>query len=337
MKRANGTGTIYKMSGQRRLPWAAMVTIDRKRREYIGFYSKRKDAEAALAAWLACPTDKPNITLLQMHEEWQGRHYRDLSKQTKDNYNAAWSRLEPLAERKVKDIRTAELQAIIDGCEASHSTKAKIKTLMGLLWDYALENDIVTKNYAKFVRLKSERKTEKRFFNSLELAKIDKAAKKGEMAQLILLLCHTGFRINELLSLTPFDLIRNEDGSIYGFRGGLKTEAGKGRTVPVKATDIPCVQKWLDKCGKYIFCNQTGDRWRANAFRDQFAKTIANLGIAPATPHATRHTFFSLMAAAGISEAITMRIGGHADPNMTKHYTHAELMALQAAVNKIAR
>ena len=73
--------------------------------------------------------------------------YRSISKQTQDNYDACWAKLEPLYKTKVRDIRTAQMQAILDrysnprpGTDKkgnpvelppmSHSTLSKIKALL---------------------------------------------------------------------------------------------------------------------------------------------------------------------------------------------------------------
>ena len=43
MRRANGTGTVYKLAGRRRRPWVAA-----KQKIIIGYYPTKKDAIAAL-------------------------------------------------------------------------------------------------------------------------------------------------------------------------------------------------------------------------------------------------------------------------------------------------
>lgn len=116
-----------------------------------------------------------------------------------------------------------------------------------------MQNDIVIKNYATFVTLPKAETKEKVPFSDLDLQRIDAAAKAGIMyADLILIMCYTGWRINEFLALTPFSW----NSTNHTLRGGEKTEAGKNRVVPVSDKIMPYLQKWLDKGGPTIVCHE---------------------------------------------------------------------------------
>ena len=56
--------------------------------------------------------------------------------------------------------------------------------------------------------------------------------------------------VNEFLSLTRFSYDPTEN----TLTGGLKTESGKNRVVPVSDKALPYLLKWLDKGGEYIIC-----------------------------------------------------------------------------------
>ena len=61
MKLPNGYGSVYKLSGNRRKPWAARVTDgwvndnktkkSKQKYKFIGFYETRKEALLALASF----------------------------------------------------------------------------------------------------------------------------------------------------------------------------------------------------------------------------------------------------------------------------------------------
>ena len=62
MKHPNGYGTVFKLAGQRRKPYAVCVTIGRKpdgklERKYIGYFPTRREAISALAAYNDNPFD----------------------------------------------------------------------------------------------------------------------------------------------------------------------------------------------------------------------------------------------------------------------------------------
>lgn len=340
MKRSNGMGSVWKCKNLRN-PWRAVVTVGRDpftgdaQRQTLGYFPSRKEAEAAIYAFSETPVNKPNITLAQLFEEWRAAKYGKISKSTQNNYNAAWLRLEPLGKEKMRNIRTAQLQRIVDACPDSTSTKTKIRALATQLWDYAVQNDIVQKNYASYIDINAEAAPEKAFIPHIQRKRIEEMAAAGnEMAQTILILCHTGFRINEFLDLTPFSVIYDE-GKPVAFRGGLKTAAGKNRTVPISDRIRPYVVRWLSKGGDHIFCNDKGGRWNVANYRQGFKDTMAGLGLPDLTPHATRHTFVSMAMEKDINKAMLMPIVGHVDEGTTKHYTHAELTTLLQAVNAL--
>ena len=45
------------------------------------------------------------------------------------------------------------MQKVINDCDMSWSTKDKIKAMCHLLCEYAMENDIINKNYTEYIRL----------------------------------------------------------------------------------------------------------------------------------------------------------------------------------------
>lgn len=213
IKRENGTGSVYKRKDLKRRPWVAVAPAELIRDDeagranakqmIIGHYATAQEAKDALDEYRRNPTTKYNIILEDLHEEWKDIAYRSISKQTKDNYDACWMKLEPLYKHRFRDIRTAQMQAILDTYSAmSHSTLSKIKALLTQLYDYAMQNDIINRNYAQFLVLPNQTKTKKDCFSDLELEKIRKAAGIVPFADVILMMCYTGFRVSEFLELT---------------------------------------------------------------------------------------------------------------------------------------
>ena len=83
MKRANGTGSIVKLPGNRRKPWDVRVPArnerGRIRQHYLSYHAKAADAQAALDDWCrthAAPEEiTANWTLAQVYAAWSERHY----------------------------------------------------------------------------------------------------------------------------------------------------------------------------------------------------------------------------------------------------------------------
>ena len=80
MRRPNGKGSVYKLPGNRRKPWAVRVTLHEKdsegrtlcRHKYLGYYETWEDADNALAHYRKHPynVDAHKITFEEVFEIW---------------------------------------------------------------------------------------------------------------------------------------------------------------------------------------------------------------------------------------------------------------------------
>ena len=354
IRNPNGFGTVFKMPGRRRRPWCARITtgwkkviaksgkhagqeVSRQVYQVIGYYATKQEALDALALHRVEPVSpKVDVTLGELYEEWSaGKYNSGLSRDTINNYKAAWKHVEKLKTAKFKDLRTAHWQKAIDEKKGalSRSSLKKIKTLATLLYQYALKNDIVKKNYAQFIELPRETKKEKQIFTDLEIQKMFKNVESIPWVDTILIMIYTGMRISEMLQLTKFSV----DLEKQIITGGIKKEAGRDRIIPINRKILPFIKKWYAKNGKALICRDDGSSMSAKYYREKYYyPALEMLGIQKLTPHACRHTFASLMAAANVDPLYTQRIIGHADYAFTANeYTHPEINELKKAINKI--
>ena len=369
MRLPNGYGSVYKLPGPRRRPWVARVTAGWKKikpskkyaeakYEILGYFEKRTYAIEALAEYHRHPTTKTNITLAALHEEWETVKFKSgISKQMQDNYRAAWQYLRKIEDMKFKDIRTGNMQEIFDspakmklgkekkpilkdgrpvweGKELGHSSLEKLRDLCSQLYQYAMKNDIINKNYAEFLILPKAEKTKKTAFNELELKLIEAAVGKVPYADCILMMCYTGFRITEFLNLTPFSY----DAAANTLTGGIKTEAGKDRPIPIHGKIKPLLDAWLAKGGERIICRDNGKPFTAKYFREKcFAPALEQIeGVRKLSPHECRHTFASLLHSAGVDPVNIQKLMGHADFSVdAETYIHVNMDELKRAVEAI--
>ena len=77
MRRANGSGNVVKMKGNRRKPCGARVAVgwaeDGKQIfKNIAYFESRKEADKALADCLSCPYDltATQMTFKELYEVW---------------------------------------------------------------------------------------------------------------------------------------------------------------------------------------------------------------------------------------------------------------------------
>src|SRR5690606_41038616 len=108
--------------------------------------------------------------------------------------------------------------------------------------------NVVTQNYAQHVVLPEKPDTKKRTFTDLEIRSITKLAESGDIwAGTVLILIYTGMRISELTGLTKFQI----DWERQLITGGVKTEAGKNRVVPISPKIRPYMEYWYKQPGEY--------------------------------------------------------------------------------------
>ena len=370
-KRPNGTGSIYIRKDNKSKPYAAASSLSGKQ-VYLGSFATRTEAVQALKDYEYNPVTSYNITLEQLHEEWQKIAYKKLGKSVQQNYNSAWYKLRPLYKRKFRDIRTGEMQAIIDFYEAPHheigvegkpkyidsngkgtytvtdtpkmsnglkfSALHKIKCLLTSMYNYAMKNDIVNKNYAEFIELPEKNETSKSRFTDIQLEKLRQNIGIIPYADYIFAMCYLNFRISEFLELTVDSYHISETG-IPVFIGGKKTEAGTDRLVPIHKKIQPIVQSCIEKHGETVFCDEDGRALTSDRFRKQcFYPAIQTLGFPDdLTPHSCRRTFSTRMSAAGARQEDIIALMGHTNFDVDiNHYINQETETLYNAIMKMA-
>lgn len=357
-RKPNGYGTIKRMGGNRECPFAALTPFKyvngKKMREPIGYFPTYEEADQALATWNRGRGTKTNYTLKQLYDEWEEKAYKKISKSTASCYRAAWKQMAPLYKMKVRVLRTGHFQDIVDRLTdegKSFSAIRDIKLLSGQLEKYAMQYDIIEKNYAEFIELPAKEEKEREIFTAEQIEILEKAAEADFMyARLIVILNYTGWRISEFLALTVQDY--NPENNT--FTGGMKTDYGKNRIVPVHPHIQGYVDELLRKNGPRLVCREETKGKGAKAhtvlvpvtsayFRERWFKpTLDKLGVkqkdgSDFTPHVTRHTFATNCWSSGVDPLVTKKILGHspAADVTEKTYIHVDVNALNEGISQI--
>jgi len=361
IKRENRTGSVYKRKDLKNRQWvAATPNAKDSPSQVIGHYESAQLAKDALDDYRKNPTTKLNITLKELYDEWCPMAIRGKSKQVEYSYNAAWEKIHLLENEKFKELRTAQFQQIIDDLQTerpkldkagkqiikdsipqttgplSLPTLHSVKVLVKMLYKYAMQNDIVNKNYAEYILLPKKSSGVKDCFNDLELKKIENAVGTVPFADCILFMCYTGLRITEFLTLNKFSV--HEKNGVCALYGGIKTDAGKNKVVPVHHKIKAILDEWLAKDGQTIFCRPNGKQYLSKYFREKcFYPAIEKIGIArKLTPHATRRTFATLMSTANVREEDFIAMMGHAEYSVDiESYIFQSAEKLSKSIEKI--
>ena len=341
MKKANGNGSVSKLSGIRRKPYIARVTLGwdestgRQIRKTIGTYVTQKEAQKALIDYLDNPydLDLANILFKDVYEKWSRLKYPKVSHSAILGYQSAYNNVEKLHNMKIKDIKARHLQEAIDSCSKGQATKKKIKFLFGQMFAYAMQNDIITKDYSEFVdigKASEERKREP--FSNKEIELLWKHIDNIEFIDTILIMIYSGFRIGELLELET----KNIDLINMTMTGGLKTEAGKNRLVPIHPKILPLIEKRYNKDNQYLIINFKGKKMKYdNYYKEKFIPIMEQLNMKH-RPHDCRHTFATLLSNANANATAIKKMIGHESYATTeKIYTHKDIEELRKNVELI--
>lgn len=357
-KLPNGFGTIYKMSGKRSKPYRAMKTdkwiIDpvtgksKQIRSTIGYYQSREDAMIALANYNENPYDikADSITFSEVYEKWSENYFPTLSNPSSvRTVTAAYAYCNGLYDMRMKDIKVSHLEGTILNAQVGDSTKSRIKSLFNMMYKYAVAHDIVEKDYASVMfangnPIKRSRAKEVIPFSQEEIFLLWDNLDNIAFADMILIGIYSGWRPQELaiLKIADIDL---EAGTMLG---GLKTDAGKNRIVPIHPLIRPLIENRIQEAtamqSEFLFNDangQQGTYMTYDKYRKRFEKVMKYLKLTH-RPHETRHTFITKAKACNVDEYILKLIVGHAIDDITeKVYTHRTIDQLRAEMEKITK
>lgn len=373
MRRANSSGSIFKMKGgKRRKPWRVRITLgweidsetgkSKQIIKTIGYYATRAEAEAALVAYIDCPYDlnEKSITFKELYEKWSEEYFKKLhGVSSQRTITSAFSYCSTLYNMKMRDIRVYHLQECMENAYvipdkgkdkgkkryATAGTKARMKSMFNLMFDWAYARDIVDKNYARAFdvgkEIKEQQKRDKRKnipFSQEEVNILWENINKVEFVDMVLIGIFSGWRPQELSILRVEDIDLEEEVMF----GGLKTDAGKNRCVPInpriKDLIVNRYNEAKEMKSEYLFNDvngQQGTHMTYDKYRGRFNKVMKRLGMEH-HPHETRHTFITKAKKVGVDEYILKRIVGHSIPDITENvYTHREFEELREEMNKI--
>lgn len=367
-KRENGSGTIRTRKGANGTKYCAYspavyeyVDGVRKCVRYpLGSFTRKSDAKRAIEDFRRKPTAKYNYTMAMVYEEWKAVAFPDISKQTQYNYSAAWVQVREALGNKIdvpiRELTIADIKSVMDYWMEEHevlrmgygekpskqkvgplskSSMKKLKSTMKQMYDYAMAHGIVDTNLPSLTKIpKGAEEGTKRAFTDLEFSKLEKGYKNVHGGEAVYVLCYTGFRVTEFCQLTKFSY----DKKNKTLTGGIKTEAGEDRVVPVHPKIQPIVEKWYADSKGVLYPRKDGKAYNKDSFRDQvWNPCIKALGLSDElTPHSARHTCGTRLSAAGVAQEDIQAIMGHADFSVTANtYINQDIAALSKSMMKV--
>lgn len=324
-KRANGAGTVYKLSDKTRSkPWVAA-----KSGEVIGCYESKAAAFAALDRIADKKiSDRFNYTFAEMFSSWYNGYQLSASKSNLSQIKSSYNMCSSLHDKRFRSIRTDDLQAVITKLSETkkRGTLDHLVSLWTHLYKYAMREDIIDRNYAQFVVMPKPDAQHHQPFTPDEIERIKSDG--SDASKIALMMIYTGMRVGEVLTLTASDY--------HGTYcvGGEKTKSGRNRYIPIPAQAKPLFDYFVSEAQKNNRDLLT--IWQTRSFLTyQFPKLMERCGIVGKSSHSCRATF-ATNAAKYLDQDTLKRILGHSRFETTSdYYIHADLDTLIDAIKRI--
>ena len=328
----NGFGQISEIKNRNlRNPFRAMISVGKdsngrpicKPLKPESYFPTYNDAYAALVEYNKNPYDlEPSITMKELYEKWLAEY-----------------------EKTVKSTRSVASEKT-----PSASMKNQIKSLFNLMLDYALEYELVDRNYSRTFNLSEETikeivtvKNEHIPFTDEEMDLLWKHADDKMLVDVLLIQCYSGWRPQELGLLE----LKNVDLENWTFRGGIKTDAGTDRVVPIHSKIRHLVErkyKEAQELGSLYLLNYVNPTARSKntaltyaRYQKGFCMIRDELNLNPEhRPHDGRKHFVTMAKKYGVDEYAIKYMVGHKISDITeKVYTQREFEWLKDEIEKI--
>lgn len=264
----------------------------------------------------------------------------------------------------ISDIKPMHINKVISvyAKENPHTKKPTSKRLLRsivqtayLIFEFAIDNDLLTKNPAKNIRIpKNAPVTKRNTLTDKEQALILGTQHRCQVTAMIMLLC--GLRKSEVIALRWEDIdfvnktinvnknARLIDSNTYEVKQGTKN--GKGRIVPFPnlLNDVLSVQKEQSR-SKYLTYQTDGTMHSPTSFAQMWKSYETTLNynangdlsrnyfnpkgvpkvLQHITPHMLRHTYATLLYTSGVDVLTASKLLGHSNVEVTLGiYTHLQ-------------
>lgn len=368
-RRPNGSGTVVKLSGRRRKPFCARVTLDErnpingeKKQLVIGTFETYQEALNALSLYSLTKNNTiskkeamgidPEVyqkvqekmskkvpTFLDIYYILDKEDFSSLSPHTQNNMHGAIKHLKKLHYLKIDQITLRMIQDVFDEDGSNHGTQVHMKTICTKVFRYAVVNQYISHDddYTSYIRVsKYEESDMHRPYTINEILALKKA--DTPEAHIMLIFIYTGVRINELLNINRDNIHIDEkcddDGTerlISYMITGSKTKAGKNRIVPIHDDIKQYVIDELLKPEKRLV-----DVTYANFTTRTVLIKVNKLLNTHHTMHDTRKTFATLCQMNNLNVYIRKKVLGHRMNDITFDvYTNESKNRLWTEINKI--
>lgn len=240
MKLPNNFGSIIKLPGRRRKPWAVRKKIDGHYR-YLGYFETYEKALTFLVEYNKDPSVyAPSlITFAEIYQQEMAERCKKIQPVTARSYRTAFNNCTALHNRKFLTLKVTDLQGVINALSergVGQPEQKKVRQLFHNLYSYAVKYQLIsqTADISHFVDVdKYKPKIIKTPFNTRQLNRVKALAETSDplapWATAVLMMCYAGTRPSEFLRIKKSDVkLKSRIFTI----GKSKTAAGENELHP---------------------------------------------------------------------------------------------------------
>ena len=373
MRLPNGFGSITEIKGRHlRNPFRVRVCVGKTQQgkpilsalKPKSMFRTYNEAYNALAEYNRNPYDLDNdLTVQELYDKWTESYFTTCSEAYQRTVTSAWAYCSSIYDMRSKDVRARHLKGCMEEgfrieyrgkhkgekIYASAGTKSRIKSLFNLMFDYALEFEIVDRNYARTFEISDDvvkeiesNKKDHIPFTDDELQILWDNVGKVKYADWILIQCYMGWRPQEIATIRLDEINLDE----WYMQAGMKTEAGKQRIVPIHTKVRDLVKKNYDFAqsidSEYLLNDESRKpsvfvTMSYDKYSNRFVKAIAELNLNPEhRPHDPRKTFVTRCKKAEVDEYALKELIGHTIKDITEStYTVRDVEWLRKDLEKM--
>ena len=351
-KLPNGFGQISEIKNRNlKNPFRAMITVDKtvdgrpvcEMLRPNAYFKTYNDAYTALLNYNRLRgRNFGNITMQSLFDEWFNKERQKLSTSRQKSIRNYWLQCQNIYQLRLDELTISDIKTAISSTE-SYNYRLGIKGLISRMLNYAVEHEYITASIMKTVDINLEKEApETEHHMSYTDEEMDILWQNiNDTTEILLFQCYTGFRPSEMLGLKLSDVNITERYII----GGMKTEAGKNRIVPIhsKIYEIVCsnFSKSSRLHSEYLFSGRSTSgvfaKISLSAYQRHLKSLLSDLGLNTAhSPHDGRKQFITMAKRYGVDEYAIKRIVGHMIKDITESvYTDRPLEWLKSEIEKI--
>lgn len=332
-KRGNGQGTVFQLPSGR---WMATQVLGwwtdengrRQKKTVSRCFTKKTDAIAALPTLKAEGGRPEDMSLHDLYELYTvSKDYDALSASQRQKLSYAWARWSALEFRGISTLTVADMEDEIVSHTSSFYPARDMKVILSHLYKLAIKREIVQYNKTDYLEIPFDQpKAKRECWTQDEISALWADYASHPFTAYILIMCYAGLRYGELSTILLENIHLQESYMI----GGIKTEAGINREIPIHDRIKPLITAIIPR-RKTKLLEMNEDNFYA-----AYWETIRRAGLRELPPHTCRHYFFSEMTTAGVQGGIIAEVGGHANYLTTlKNYVRVPLDDKIKAINAI--